>query len=33
MRHWGSESGERHIPEFARRIVEEYDKDGAVSKM
>lgn len=32
MRHWGPARAAQHIPEFARRIVGEYDKEGAVSK-
>jgi 7-hydroxymethyl chlorophyll a reductase len=31
-RHWGGARAARHIPEFARRIAAEYDRDGAVSK-
>ena len=31
MRHWGAQRAQRHMPEFAKRIVAEYDKDGAVA--
>ncbi|MEW5312039.1 MAG: hypothetical protein WDW38_003702 [Sanguina aurantia] len=31
-RNWDTEKGARHIPAFARKIVEQYDKDGSVSK-
>jgi 7-hydroxymethyl chlorophyll a reductase len=31
MRNMGAERAQRHIPEFARRLVQQYDKDGAVS--
>lgn len=32
MRHWGARA-DRHIPSYAKRIVQRYDaKDGAVSK-
>ncbi|KAG2432268.1 hypothetical protein HXX76_009186 [Chlamydomonas incerta] len=31
-RKWGPKRAEQHIPSFARKIVEQYDKDGAVSK-
>jgi 7-hydroxymethyl chlorophyll a reductase len=31
MRHWGPQRAAQHIPEFAQRIVQQYDKDGAVS--
>lgn len=32
MRHWGPKQGEKHVPEFAKKIVAQYDKDGAISK-
>lgn len=32
MRNMGVERAQRHIPEFARRLIQQYDKDGAVSK-
>ncbi|KAL4421293.1 hypothetical protein ABPG75_010584 [Micractinium tetrahymenae] len=32
MRHWGPQRAQQHIPEFARRIVAEYDGKGAVSE-
>ncbi|GLC35133.1 hypothetical protein PLESTB_000557800 [Pleodorina starrii] len=31
-RNWGSKRAEQHIPSFAKKIVQQYDKDGAVSK-
>lgn len=31
MRHWGPQRAQQHIPEFAKRIIAQYDKDGAVS--
>lgn len=31
-RHWGTQRAERHVPEFAKRIIEQYNKDGAISK-
>lgn len=31
-RRWPARRAERHIPEFARRIVEEYDTDGKVAE-
>lgn len=31
-RHWGAQRAQRHVPEFAKRIVEAYDKEGAVAK-
>ncbi|KAI7836528.1 hypothetical protein COHA_009628 [Chlorella ohadii] len=30
-RHWGPTRAAQHVPEFARRIVAEYDQQGAVS--
>lgn len=32
MRNWGEQRGQRHIPEYAKRIVAAYDKKGEVSK-
>lgn len=31
MRHWGAERAQRHIPEYAKRIVAQYDKKGEVT--
>ena len=31
-RHMGQQRAERHMPEFAKRLVAMYDGDGAVSK-
>lgn len=31
-RKWGAKRAEQHIPSFAKKIVQQYDKDGAVSK-
>ncbi|GLI70429.1 hypothetical protein VaNZ11_015337 [Volvox africanus] len=31
-RNWGAKRAERHIPSFAKEIVRQYDKDGAVTK-
>ena len=31
-RHWGSQRAQQHIPEFAKRIVAEYNRDGVISK-
>lgn len=31
-RRWKAGRAEQHIPEFARRIVAEYDKDGKVAE-
>ncbi|PNH06770.1 7-hydroxymethyl chlorophyll a reductase, chloroplastic [Tetrabaena socialis] len=32
QRNWGSKRAEQHMPAFAKEIVKQYDKDGAVSK-
>lgn len=31
-RNWGSKRAEQHIPSYAKEIVRQYDKDGAVTK-
>ena len=31
-RNWGAKRAEQHIPAFAKDIVRQYDKDGAVTK-
>jgi 7-hydroxymethyl chlorophyll a reductase len=31
-RHWSSQRAAQHIPEFAKRIVAEYDQEGEVQK-
>ncbi|GIL74361.1 hypothetical protein Vretifemale_4277 [Volvox reticuliferus] len=31
-RNWGAKRAEQHIPSFAKEIVRQYDKDGAVTK-
>jgi len=31
-RHWGEKRAEQHVPEFAKMIVDKYNKDGAVVK-
>ncbi|GFR45129.1 hypothetical protein Agub_g6509 [Astrephomene gubernaculifera] len=31
-RNWGAKRAEQHIPSYAKEIVRQYDKDGAVSK-
>lgn len=32
QRHMGARRADQHMPEFAKRLVAMYDKDGAVSK-
>jgi len=32
MRHWGRERAMRHVPDFAKSIVEEYNENGKISQ-
>jgi len=31
-RHWPAQQGQKHVPEFAKRVVARYDTNGAISK-
>ena len=32
QRAWGAKRASQHIPEFAKRLVAQYDRDGALSQ-